>query len=152
VRVAREAVTVARMRLSPVLGRHSPIFRCGPVPHPSSLAVGGHVGYPEAVMAGAARNLADRNRWLIGAGWMAGISIVLVEMQVGMDYVQARVVEQAKMIAGWLPMIGTLLCNFMGSVLPQSAGAQPIARLLLLSVIPLGLAALGWMLKSWAVD
>lgn len=103
-------------------------------------------------MAGAPRNLAERNRWLIGAGWMTGISIVLVEMQVGMDYVQARVMEQAKMVAGWLPTIGTLLCNFMGSVLPQSAGAQSIVRLLVLSAIPVGLAVLGWMLKSWAAD
>lgn len=103
-------------------------------------------------MVGAARNLAARSRWLIGAGWMAGISIVLVEMQVGMDYVQARVMEQAKMITGWLPMIGMLLCNFVGSVLPPSAGAPSIARLLVLSAIPVGLAALGWIVKSWAAD
>jgi len=110
------------------------------------------VGYLEAVMVGAARNLAGRSRWLIGAGWMAGISIVLVEMQVGMDYVQARVMEQAKMISGWLPMIGTLLCNFMGSVRPQSAGAPSIGRLLVLSAIPVGLVALGWILKNRGAD
>ena len=103
-------------------------------------------------MVGAARNLAGRSRWLIGAGWMAGIGIVLVEMQVGVDYVQARVMEQAKMITGWLPMIGTLLGNFVGSVLPQSARAPSIAGVLVLSAIPVGLAALGWILKSWAAD
>ena len=103
-------------------------------------------------MVGAARNLAARSRWLIGAGWMAGISIVLVEMQEGMGYVQARVMEQAKMITGWLPMIGTLLGNFVGFVLPRSAGAPSIARVLVLSAIPVGLAALGWILKSWPAD
>ena len=98
-------------------------------------------------MAGVARNQAERNRWLIGAGWMAGISIVLVEMQMGMDYVQASVSEQAKMVTGWLPVIGTLVWRFMGSLVPLTAGAGSFARLLLFSAIP-GLAAIGWLVKS----
>jgi hypothetical protein len=146
-RLARETQSVDPGRRSPVPGRHSPTFSCGPIAPCPSLAVGGQGGHLEAVMAGA-----ERNRWLIGAGWMAGISIVLVEMQVCMDYVQARVMEQAKMVADWLPMIGTLLCNFKGFVLPQFAGAQAIAWRFLLSAIPVGLAVLGWMLKSWAAD
>lgn len=101
-------------------------------------------------MAGTARNLARRSRWLIGAAWMAGISIVLVEMQMAMDYVQARVVAQAKIIAGWLPMIGTLFCNLTGFLLPRSAGAQSFTRLLLLSAIPVALAAAGSLLTNRA--
>jgi len=101
-------------------------------------------------MAGATRNPAERNRWLIGAGWMAGISIVLVEMQMGMDYVQARVAEQAKMMAGWLPVIGTLVCRFMGSFVPPAEGAGSFGRRLLLLAIPVGLAAIGWLVKSRA--
>jgi len=81
---------------------------------------------------------------------MAGISIVLVEMQMGMDYVQARVVEQAKLIAGWLPMIGTLFCNLTGFILPRSAGTHSLTRLLLLSAIPVALAAVGSRLTSRA--
>jgi hypothetical protein len=103
-------------------------------------------------MAGVARNQAERNRWLIGAGWMAGISIVLVEMQMGMDYVQASVAEQAKMMAGWLPVIGALVCRFMGSFLTSSAGAGSFVRLLLFSAIPVGLAAMGWLVKSRATE
>jgi hypothetical protein len=49
-------------------------------------------------------------------------------------------------------MIGMLLCNFVGSVLPRSAGAPSIARLLVLSAIPVGLAALGWILKNRGAD
>jgi hypothetical protein len=101
-------------------------------------------------MAGAASNQAERNRWLVGAGWMAGISIVLVEMQMGMDYVQARVAEQVRMIAGWLPMLGTLVCRFMGSFEPPPSGVWSFARLLLLSAIPVGFAAMGWLVKSRA--
>jgi hypothetical protein len=114
--------------------------------------VGSQVGYLEAGMAGVARNQAERNRWLIGAGWMAGISIVLVEMQMGMAYVQASVAEQAKMMAGWLPVIGTLVCRFMGSFVPPTAGAGSFARLLLFSAIPVGLAAMGWLVKNRAAE
>jgi hypothetical protein len=103
-------------------------------------------------MAGVTRNQAERNRWLIGAGWMAGISIVLVEIQMGMDYVQASIAEQAKMVAGWLPVIGTLVCRFMGSFVPRISGVSPFAGLLLISAIPVGLAAMGWLMKSRAAQ
>jgi hypothetical protein len=103
-------------------------------------------------MAGVARNQAERNRWLIGAGWMAGISIVLVEMQMGMDYVQASVAEQAKMMVGWLPVIGTLVCRFIGSFVSPASGVESFSRLLLLSAIPVGLAAMGWLVKRRATE
>ena len=103
-------------------------------------------------MADAARNLADRNRWLIGAGWMAGISIVLVEMQVGMDYVQTRLAEQARTMADWLPMVGTLMCRFVGNFLPAPLGVQSLARLALFTAIPAGLALAGWAIKGRAVE
>ena len=145
-------MTTGGRRPPPIPRRHSPIYGCAGAVERPSLAVGSQVGYLEAGMASVARNQAKRNRWLIGAGWMAGISIVLVEMQMGMDYVQASVAEQARMIAGWLPVIGTLLCRFMGSFVPPTAGVASFARLLLFSAIPVGLAAMGWLVKSRATE
>ena len=46
------------------------------------------------------------NRVLEGAGWVAGISVMLAEMQFGMDYVVSHVVGQVSAILGWLPMVG----------------------------------------------
>ena len=103
-------------------------------------------------MADAAKNLADRNRWLIGAGWMAGITIVLVEMQVGMDYVQTGVVEHARTMADWLPTIGTLLCRFVGTFVPAPIGVQWLARMTLFTAIPVGLALAGWAITGRAVE
>ena len=103
-------------------------------------------------MVGAARNLAGQSRWLIGAGWMAGISIVLVEMQVGMDYVQTRLAEQARTMADWLPMVGTLMCRFVGTFVPAPLGGQSLARLALFTAIPVALALAGWAIKGRAVE
>ena len=99
-------------------------------------------------MAGAARNLAGWSRWLIGAGWMAGISLALVEMQIGMDYVQARVVEHARMMADWLPMVGTLVCRFAGPFVQAPQGVQSLTRMALFTAIPVALAVAGWVIKG----
>jgi len=103
-------------------------------------------------MAGAARNLAGRSRWLIGAGWMAGISMALVEMQIGMEYVQARVLEHARMMADWLPTVGTLVCRFAGPFVQAPQGVQSLTRLALFTAIPVALAATGWVIKSRAFE
>ena len=90
-----------------------------------------------------------RNRWLLDAGWATGIGIALVEMQWGMDYVEANVVEHAKAIVGWLPMIVTLLCRFGGSPAGQYQSVEAMMRLLPLTV-PCGLWALGLMMRQRA--
>lgn len=54
------------------------------------------------------------NRVLEGAGWVAGISVMLAEMQFGMDYVLSHVVGQVSAILGWLPMVGALARHFLG--------------------------------------
>lgn len=103
-------------------------------------------------MAGAARRRAGQNNWLVCAGWMAGISIVLAEMQVGADYVQARLAEQANVAAGWLPIIGTLGSRLLGSVvLPASPDLQLSVRSLILAAIPAGLVA-ARLIKGRAVE
>jgi hypothetical protein len=55
-----------------------------------------------------------QNRRLLGAGWVAGIGIALVEMQVGMDYVLSSVTQHMGALVGWLPVIGTMVARFWG--------------------------------------
>jgi hypothetical protein len=76
--------------------------------------VGSRKGYLEAVMGIEAREQKKRVRWLESAGWAAGIGIGLVEMQMGMDYVQAYLVPHVSAILGWLVMLGTLVCRCWG--------------------------------------
>lgn len=57
-------------------------------------------------MGTAAINSGRRNRVLEGAGWVAGISVMLAEMQFGVDYVLSHVVGQISAILSWLPMVG----------------------------------------------
>jgi hypothetical protein len=73
-------------------------------------------------------------------------------MQVGMDYVQTRVVEHARTMADWLPMVGTLVCRFVGAFVPAPLGMQSLARLALFTAIPVGLALAGWAIKGRAVE
>jgi hypothetical protein len=56
----------------------------------------------------------QRNGWLPGAGWVAGVGIGLVEMRMGMDYVLANLIQHTSTIWGWLPMIGTVVARFWG--------------------------------------
>jgi hypothetical protein len=58
-----------------------------------------------------AREQEKQDRWQVSAGWVAGIGIGLVEMQMGMDYVQAHLVPHARAILSWLPIIGTVVCR-----------------------------------------
>jgi hypothetical protein len=75
------------------------------------VALGSREGYLEAVMGTEAREQKSRERWLVGAGWVAGIGIGLVEMHMGMEYVQAYLLPRVNAILGWLPIIGTLVCR-----------------------------------------
>jgi hypothetical protein len=58
-----------------------------------------------------AKTQKSRERWVVGAGWAAGIGTGLVEMQIGMDHVQAYLVSHVSAILSWLPIIGTLVCR-----------------------------------------
>jgi hypothetical protein len=62
---------------------------------------------------GTVRN-AGQNRVLAGAGWVAGVGVMLAEMQFGMDYVLSHVVGQISAILCWLPMVGVFARQFWG--------------------------------------
>lgn len=65
-------------------------------------------------MGSETKGASGRSRWMRSAGWMAGIGIALVEMQVGMDYVLSSLVEQVRAIAVWLPVIVALAGHLCG--------------------------------------
>lgn len=50
-----------------------------------------------------------QSRMTQSAAWAAGIGIMLVEMQYGMDYVLTHVAGHMGAIVGWLPMLSTLV-------------------------------------------
>ena len=93
-----------------------------------------------------------RNRWLVGAGWVAGIGIALVEMQMGMDYVQENLVPRISAILGWLPILGTLVCRCMGTSAAHYHGMESMMRLMLLTSVPCGLCVLGLVRKQRAAE
>ena len=51
-------------------------------------------------MRGESKRQEGRNGWLPGVGWVAGVGIGLVEIQMGMDYVLANLREHASAILG----------------------------------------------------
>jgi hypothetical protein len=74
----------------------------------------GEEGHLEAAMGMEAAKSEGRNRMLAGAGWVAGISVMLVEMQFGMDYVLSHVTQGMSAILCWLPMVGVFARQFWG--------------------------------------
>lgn len=65
-------------------------------------------------MGTEARKRGWRNRMVAGAGWVAGIGVMLVEMQFGMDYVLSHVAGGVSAILSWLPMVSVLARQFWG--------------------------------------
>jgi len=76
--------------------------------------VGGREGHLEDAMATETTKSERRDRVLEGAGWVAGVSVMLVEMQFGMDYVLSHVVGGVSAVWYWLPMVGVFARQFWG--------------------------------------
>lgn len=63
---------------------------------------------------GTATNSLEQRQVVLSAGWAAGIAMMLVEMQWGVDYVFSHLAAHVSAIVGWLPMIATVARQFWG--------------------------------------
>jgi hypothetical protein len=65
-------------------------------------------------MGTATKNLERRRQVALSAGWAAGIAIMLVESEWGVDYVFSHLAANLSAIVGWLPIIATVARQFWG--------------------------------------
>ena len=77
----------------------------------NSLAMVAEEGMREAAMAAGKSEGRARKTWIGWALWGAGVSLLLVELSAGMEYVHAGMQEKLANTLGWLPTLGMLTLN-----------------------------------------
>jgi hypothetical protein len=65
----------------------------------------------EGVMARAASGRRMKSSWMMWAFWAAGVSLLLVEVKAGMEYVEAGLEQNLAGLLGTLPAMGMITLN-----------------------------------------
>lgn len=108
-----------------------------------SLAVGGQAGHLEAEMAGTTGGKKTRNQWLVRSFWITGISLFLVEMSAGVDYVEASIAKQEVHGVDWLTSLGLMILKIVEQTVWHLGKLDHISRTLSLAALPFVLMAIG---------
>jgi len=66
----------------------------------------------EAAMARTASDTRVKSSWMMWAFWAAGVSLLLVELQAGMEYLEAGLERNMSGMLGCLPAMGMITLNF----------------------------------------
>jgi hypothetical protein len=62
-------------------------------------------------MARGASGKRTASSWMMWAFWAAGVSLLLVEVQAGMEYVEAGLQQNLANLLGYLPAMGMITLN-----------------------------------------
>ncbi|HTZ31604.1 MAG TPA: hypothetical protein VMH31_04055 [Methylomirabilota bacterium] len=62
-------------------------------------------------MAGRTSGLRTKGSWMMWAFWAAGVSLLLVEVKAGMEYVETGLQQNLSGILGDLPAVGMITLN-----------------------------------------
>ena len=117
-----------------------------------SLAVGGQAGRLEAEMARTTGQRKTRNLWLVRSFWITGVSLFLVEMSAGVDYVEASIAKQEVHGVDWLTALGLMILKIVDQTFWHLAKLEPIFRTLPLAALPFVLMAVGLALSRRATE
>ena len=103
-------------------------------------------------MAQQRRVTARRNGWMIAALWFSGIALFVMELNAGLDYVQARVSEQMQNSLGVFPALGLAAWKVVAATFWHYGQLEAGFRILPLVTLPfllLGLALLMKRSNAW---
>jgi hypothetical protein len=95
-------------------------------------------------MARTASGKRIKSSWMMWAFWAAGVSLLLVEVQAGMEYVEAGLQENLAGLLGTLPAMGMITLNVAEHSLWHWSGLQ-----LAMQSVPM--AAMGFLLVTVAL-
>ena len=118
-------------------------LRVPPIHAGPTVALGGRGGSLEAVMARKRQESRTRNGKLIGMIWFTGVALFVLELNAGLDYVQARPANLAPNCLGFLPAIGVATWKIVGSAFwnyTQLVRTFQIVPLITLPILLVGLA------------
>jgi hypothetical protein len=61
-----------------------------------------------AAVAATVRRRQNEKKWMMWTLWAAGIGLLLVEMNAGMEYLEAGLRQNVGNLLGWLPAMGVI--------------------------------------------
>ena len=83
----------------------------------------------------------NRSSWMMWAFWAAGVSLLLVEVKAGMEYVEGGLRQNFANLLGYLPAMGMVTLNVAEQSVWHWSGLE-----LTLRMVPMGV--IGWMLVA----
>lgn len=113
----------------------------------SIVALGSRGGRLEAAMAWKRQESRIRNGRLIGMIWFTGVALFVVELNAGLDYVQARLANLAPNCLGFLPAIGVATWKIVGSAFWNYAQLVKTFQIVPLITLPFLLVSLALWLR-----
>lgn len=80
---------------------------------------------------------------MVGALWVGGIGLLVVEMRAGMDYLQASLRQQMVDFLDWIPALGVMALNFVQKVLWSFGRVESALGVMPMVTLPFVLLAVG---------
>jgi hypothetical protein len=104
----------------------------------------------EASMASGKANGQAEGTWMVWALWAAGASLLLVELNAGMAYVESALQKNMANLMGWLPAAGTITLRVAENSLWHWGMLQGVMQAVPLGVLGLLLVTVGLVLRKSA--
>ncbi len=90
---------------------------------------------------------AKRNSWLIAAIWFSGIALFVMELNAGLEYLQARLSAQMQNSLGVLPALALAAWKIVETTLWHYGQLEASFRIMPLVTLPFLLLGLGLLMK-----
>jgi hypothetical protein len=87
-----------------------------------------------------------RNAWIMWAFWAAGAVLLLVELNVAMEYFEAGLQQNMGNVLGWVPAVGMITLKLAEQSIWNWSTVGPV-----LQAVPMGALGLMLMASSFAI-
>jgi hypothetical protein len=105
--------------------------------------MGSRDGSLEAGMASTSASERSMRSWMVGALWVGGIGLLVVEMRAGMDYLQASLRQQMVDFLDWIPAMGVMALDFAQKVFWSFGSVESALAVMPMVTLPLVLLGVG---------
>jgi hypothetical protein len=97
-------------------------------------------------MAVARNSNGTRNTWMMWGLWGTGVALLLVELNVAMEYLETGLRENMGGVLGWMPAVGMFTLKLAEQSIWNWSTVGP-----LLQAVPMGALGLMLMASSFAI-
>ncbi len=99
-------------------------------------------------MAGKQKTTAKQSGWWMGAFWFTGVALFMMELSVGLDYVQSRLAALVPDFIGCLPALGLAAWKLVESTFWNSGQLEATFQVMPFVTLPFLLLGLAVSMKQ----